>query len=91
MLIRYIYETIANWKSQRFFVEDYKLPSERYSQHVCRAAIGLYGGVGDIVTGSKLTETIVYPMVDVHLRSTVTTACSARTAKKASWRRPRAM
>ena len=47
MLIRYIYETIANWKLQPFFVDDYKLSSERYSQHVCGAAIGLYGGVGD--------------------------------------------
>jgi hypothetical protein len=51
MLIRYIYETIANWKLQSFFVDDYKLTSERYSQHVCGVAIGLYmyGGVGDII------------------------------------------
>ena len=49
MLIRYIYETVANWKSQPFFVDDYKLSSERYSQHVCGAAIGLYGGVDDII------------------------------------------
>ena len=32
-----------------FFVEDYKPPSERCSQHVCGAALGLYGGVGDII------------------------------------------
>ena len=32
-----------------FFVDDYKLSSERYNQHVCGAAIGLYGGVGDII------------------------------------------
>ena len=49
MLIRYIYGTIANWKLQSFFVDDYKLSSERYSQHVCGAAIGPYGGVGDII------------------------------------------
>ena len=49
MLIRYIYETIANWKSQPFYVDDYTLSSERYSQHVCGAAIGVYGGVGDII------------------------------------------
>ena len=49
MLICYIYETIANWKSQPFYVDDYKLSSERYIQHVCGAAIGLYGGVGDII------------------------------------------
>ena len=49
MLIRYIYETIANWKLQPFLVEDYRLPSERYNQHVCGAALGLYGGVGDII------------------------------------------
>ena len=49
MRIRYIYETIANWKSQPIFVDDYKLSSERYSQHVCGAALGLYGGVGDII------------------------------------------
>ena len=49
MLIRYIYETIANWKLQHFLVEDYKPPSERCSQHVCGAALGLYGGVGDII------------------------------------------
>ena len=48
-LTRYFYETIANWKLQPFFVDDYKLSSERYSQHVCGAAIGLYGGVGDII------------------------------------------
>ena len=30
-------------------MDDYKLSSERYSQHVCGAAIGLYGGVGDII------------------------------------------
>ena len=47
--VRYFYETIANWKLQPFFVDDYKLSSERYSQHVCGAAIGPYGGVGDII------------------------------------------
>ena len=30
-------------------MDDYKLSSERYSQHVCGAAIGLYCGVGDII------------------------------------------
>ena len=30
-------------------MDDYKLSSERCSQHVCGAAIGLYGGVGDII------------------------------------------
>ena len=49
MLIRYIYETIANWKLQPFFVDDYKLSSERYSQHVCGAAIGP-GTVGSVIS-----------------------------------------
>ena len=47
--ILYIYETIKNWKLQPFFVDEIKLSSERYSQHVCGAAIGLYGGVDDII------------------------------------------
>ena len=34
---------------QPFFVDDYELSSERYRQHVCGAAIGPYGGVGDII------------------------------------------
>jgi len=47
--VRYIYETIANWKLQPFFVDDYKLSSERYSQHVCGAAIGP-GTVGSVIS-----------------------------------------
>jgi hypothetical protein len=47
--VRYFYETIADWKLQPFFVDDYELSSERDRQHVCGAAIGPYVGVGDII------------------------------------------
>ena len=48
-LTRYFYESIANWKLQHFFVDDYKLSSDRYSQYVCGAAIGP-GTVGSVIS-----------------------------------------
>ena len=75
MLIRYIYETIANWKLQPFFMEDYKLPSERYSQHVCGAAIGP-GTVGSVIsyTGEAHRVTVFLLRIQTRrLRVTIVT------------------